>query len=77
MSALQQYIYKRCEEILQNDEISQEYNKRISELEKQFKSKLTPELIKEYNKLEELIIEASTYNEFLIYIKSSKIIDLC
>lgn len=76
MGALEDFIIKRCEEILQNDEKSQKYNQKISELENQFKAKLTPELRKEYNKLEELTVEANTYNETLIYSKCcSKILN--
>ncbi len=67
MNALNDFISRQCEEMLEADSISTELNQKILKLESEFKEKLSPELRKEYGKLEELIIAANTYNENLIY----------
>lgn len=77
MNTVNDFIAKRCEEILQSDKKSQALNRNILAIEKGFRKKLSPELQKEYNKLEELIIEANTYNVILIFKKCcSKIFEV-
>jgi uncharacterized protein YpbB len=57
-SAYEEYVFRRCDEIITN---SKEYNElcgNILKLEADFLKTLTKEQIKEYNKMEEMIMQS-------------------
>ena len=63
----EEFIMRRCEEITQADEESQELNSKILQLEADFKKTLNADQLKKYHKVEEVIIESATHNEICIY----------
>jgi hypothetical protein len=62
-----EYILKRCEEIMLDDENYQEQNKEIIEAEVNFKKSLTLEQKKEYDKMEELCMKSISYLAICVY----------
>lgn len=65
-----EFIMRRCEEILQDDVICQELNKAIVATESEFKKTLNSEQLKKYNELEEIIVSSMAHSEFSIYKQS-------
>lgn len=62
-----EFIARRCEEVLDGDPIYQGYNKEILTAEKEFKATLTPEQLKMYDKIEEIVIASIAHSNVLIY----------
>jgi len=60
-------IYKRCDEILLNDEMYRRSNDKIVSLEKKIKESFTPEQLNIYNQIEYETMEASANREALLY----------
>lgn len=67
--AFEEFVMKRCEEILTNDETYQKFNHTILDMESKFKKTLSQEQIKDYNKLEETVMASITYATAYIYNK--------
>jgi hypothetical protein len=64
---LTETIYKRCEEVLLNDEMCRRSNERIVQLENRLKKTLTSDQLAQYNQIEGEISQATSRNEFLLY----------
>ena len=64
--AFKEFLFKRCEEILSKDENHKKTNAEIIDMEKEFKSLLTPELIKIYDRIILTITEATAKDEATI-----------
>jgi hypothetical protein len=56
-----EFISERCEEIILQDEPYKKFNNEILILETEFKKTLSPEQIKEYNKMEEISMQSIAY----------------
>jgi len=62
-----EFVSKRCEEILSQDEEYQKFNDAIFNTENEFKKSLSPDQIKDYNRMEELNMESIIYAAVCIY----------
>ena len=60
-------IYKRCDEILLNDEMYRRSNDKIVALEGILKKSFTPQQLKEYNEIEQEVMKASANREVILY----------
>jgi hypothetical protein len=67
-----EFIFKRCEEIIRDDSESQRLNKEILAQESAFKGMLNPMQLKAYNGLEEKVIAQAAYNEHCVYRQAQK-----
>ena len=66
-TAIDEYVLAKCEEILLSDPAIKRMNLSIIEAEVSFKKTLSPQQIKDYNKLEEMVAEVNAYSETLLY----------
>jgi len=64
--AFDEYVAKKCEEILEHNEEYQQLNSQILEAEKKIKAKFTDD-IKDFLEYERLIIEQLTLSNIIIY----------
>jgi hypothetical protein len=64
---LNETIYKRCDEILLNDELYRRSNEKIVLLESRLKESFSPQQLKSYREIEQAIMEASAHREALLY----------
>ena len=62
-----EFIMRRCDEILESDKIYQEYNQKILAAEKEFKALLTPEQRRKYDQIEEIVIASISHINTVIY----------
>ena len=65
--AFEEFIYKRCEEILSEDEDANNANNRVYALGQKLKGNLNPELYQTFLEYEKEITESAARNEFKIY----------
>lgn len=65
--SFQEYVSRRCEEILQEDEAYQKLNEAILNMESEFKKTLTMDQRRNYNKIEEAVISSITHAAISIY----------
>jgi hypothetical protein len=66
-AAFQEFLQKRCEEITEKDERYKMSNDKIISLEGMLKKSLTPQQLKEYNEIEQEIMDSSEKHETLLY----------
>jgi hypothetical protein len=65
--AFQEFLQKRCEEILLNDEIYCKLNNSVIDQERDFKKTLSPEQIHMYNCIEKTSLECSKRRDEILY----------
>ena len=66
-AAFQEFLQKRCDEILLNDDMYKMSNDKIVTLEGMLKKSFTPKQLKEYNEIEQEIMDSSEKREILLY----------
>ena len=66
--AFDEFVFKRCEEILKNDEFTQRTNCEIIAAEEKFKRSLTHQQFEEYLALESMVIGQKEHDGTLLYI---------
>jgi hypothetical protein len=64
---LNEIIYKRCDEILLNDELYRRSNEKIVSLECSMKKSFSPQQLEDYKEIEQAIMEASAHRETILY----------
>jgi hypothetical protein len=65
--AFREFLQKRTEEILLNDDVYKASNDKIVLLEGTLKKSFTPQQLKEYNEIEQEIMDSSEKRETLLY----------
>lgn len=73
----EEFVLKRCEEILSQNKIYQDFNNTILSMENEFRETLCPEQLKAYNRIEETIIGSIVYAVYCIYIQCLKDAQTC
>jgi hypothetical protein len=66
-AAFQEFIQKRCEEIVLHDSVYNQTNKEILVLESQMRKLMSGELSEKFNKYEGMVSNLSDYVETLLY----------
>ena len=65
--AFQEFLQKRCEEILLNDEVYCKLDSSVIDHERNFKKTLSPEQIRMYDSIEKTSLECSTRGNEILY----------